>query len=509
MKNVQRDTKYIIKRILIGVGIAIILANLRKCNVYAETTDINVQLTQGPISFTNTSLDSNRFLYSLPSPFNNNIIYNYYSPYSLQIDKSYITFYNQLYDVYLYYFLPTISPFDIDVSDIKLEWSSETNSYIFYYKCNDIENNDFKDTCLENNGYQDITGLSYSFILSNNNNLDLSNIISSTYSSDMNRYDSPLNNDYFYNYYGTAPVKEDFFDNAVVYSSEDIHSFSINGEEISLIPPGYSRIDLTDYQAVYFVPKDYNDIQIESIQTGGNDNYPIYTNFIDFNYYFKGSIKQAYFSLDDTDIMVSTFQPRTNLEQFEYVDSFFPLTENPDGTGYQYLSYLIYNLNISDETIIYYNSVLFDYYLVDNMSDYQNEVCFIDREHNNKCINVIFNKTLEDIFNQGMQQSDDEFNDNNNDSIKLFLDLIKLPFNFINRLKKTSCFPLNLTLPFINYNLSLPCLSSYFKNYFKNYYSLIQVLISGILLYKVFLINFYAVLDVIKPQKSQVEVVDL
>lgn len=35
--KVKKNTRYIIKKILIGVGIALILANLRKCNVYADS----------------------------------------------------------------------------------------------------------------------------------------------------------------------------------------------------------------------------------------------------------------------------------------------------------------------------------------------------------------------------------------------------------------------------------------------------------------------------------------
>lgn len=60
-------------------------------------------------------------------------------------------------------------------------------------------------------------------------------------------------------------------------------------------------------------------------------------------------------------------------------------------------------------------------------------------------------------------------------------DLINVPFNFIQSLTNTTCEPLEFTLPFVDQDIIIPCISDLIETNFKNLFDLYQLIIGGVI----------------------------
>ena len=87
--------------------------------------------------------------------------------------------------------------------------------------------------------------------------------------------------------------------------------------------------------------------------------------------------------------------------------------------------------------------------------------------------------------------------------------VITAPLNFIKSLTSSSCTPLNIPLPFVDTNLTLPCMSTIYNQYFGGFYALYQTITTGLIAYWVCVRIFNLVKDFKNPDHDEIEVMDL
>lgn len=88
--------------------------------------------------------------------------------------------------------------------------------------------------------------------------------------------------------------------------------------------------------------------------------------------------------------------------------------------------------------------------------------------------------------------------------------IIKAPLNFIQSLTSSTCSNINLTIPYIDAEVSLPCMSSvYNKALGQQLVNLIALVINGVILYRYCLKILQIVKDAKNPNKDGLEVLDL
>ena len=88
-------------------------------------------------------------------------------------------------------------------------------------------------------------------------------------------------------------------------------------------------------------------------------------------------------------------------------------------------------------------------------------------------------------------------------------DIITLPLNFIKSLTSNTCSPLSVPLPFVNQNLSLPCMSEIYSQYFGAFFSIYQAVTTGLIGYWVAVRIFGLVKGFKDPEDDKIEVMDL
>ena len=498
----KKDIKYIIKRVISAVLIVLIVGSLKQCKVSALSSssyyitsnrysDLGFStsmpcLTQNSIncfhiidelSYDNSSIEIYFYNYN----------YNSNSDYSNVDTISMLFEYNNEYYLFSVIFNTSDKPDLDDISYIVPENNSQAYLFppnLFAYNSND--------EVLYNLGLNSQGAFNYNFY-----KLDFDNV------------------SYTKLGYNNRSLANDILSNGLLVSTSSPYTIKYNGEEIyvpSPYPTGYEEISLTGNQAVYFVPKDYSNIQIESIQTNPGSDFPLYENYIDFNYYFIGSIKDGYFplqNLDDITFKNTLFSPLTTL-----VDSYFPMYEGGnDMSGYQFYSYIIFN-NPDDniDTKIYYNSILFDYYIIDDFYTYNENICTIDRNNDNICFSVDFGSSVSNAWLKGFNDENADFANNTTteDKISSVFDPIKIPFNWLKSLTNSTCNSLSLPIPFTNSSITLTCLSPRFKQVLgDSFYNIIFYIITGLYAYRITLMNIDTITDVLDPQDDKLEVIEL
>lgn len=87
--------------------------------------------------------------------------------------------------------------------------------------------------------------------------------------------------------------------------------------------------------------------------------------------------------------------------------------------------------------------------------------------------------------------------------------IITAPLNAIQSLSSQTCSPLVLPLPFINEDLTLPCMRSIYTQYFGDFMTLYDIITLGIISYWVMVRIFGLVKDFKNPEHDEIEVLDL
>ena len=87
--------------------------------------------------------------------------------------------------------------------------------------------------------------------------------------------------------------------------------------------------------------------------------------------------------------------------------------------------------------------------------------------------------------------------------------IITAPLNTIRSLLTSSCTNLVLPLPFINTNLTLPCMGSIYSEHFGLFFNLYQTIILAIISYRCIRSLFFDIKGFTNPEDGRIEVMDL
>lgn len=138
-----------------------------------------------------------------------------------------------------------------------------------------------------------------------------------------------------------------------------------------------------------------------------------------------------------------------------------------------------------------------------NQNDYKKEL---------QDVNSSIQKTQETIENTDTQGAQDSaggfFNDFTTDTHGL-TGIITAPLSLIISITSKSCSPLVLSLPYVDKDLTLPCMGSIYSNYFGSFLSVYQMITFGIVAYWVCVRIFNLVKDFKNPDHDEIEVLDL
>ena len=198
--------------------------------------------------------------------------------------------------------------------------------------------------------------------------------------------------------------------------------------------------------------------------------------------------------------------PTTNYRVFEFIIAFGNL-ESGEGL----------NFNPDNATNTISLTTLSITYEADNSGAINNQT------------NVITNQTNSIINQQGQtNQKLDNLNDNltnsnsddaTNSASEFFsgfetdtfglTSIITAPLNLIGSITSSSCSPLGLPLPYVDKNLTLPCLTSIYKQHFGAFLDIYQIITFGITAYWVLVRIFALVKDFKNPDHDEIEVLDL
>ena len=119
------------------------------------------------------------------------------------------------------------------------------------------------------------------------------------------------------------------------------------------------------------------------------------------------------------------------------------------------------------------------------------------------------NETLTDDDTQGAQNSAGGFfNDFTTDTHGLTA-IITAPLSLISSITSSSCSPLVIPLPYVNKDLSLPCMGAIYSDYFGSFLTIYQIITFGIIAYWVCVRIFNLVKDFKNPDHDEIEVLDL
>lgn len=119
------------------------------------------------------------------------------------------------------------------------------------------------------------------------------------------------------------------------------------------------------------------------------------------------------------------------------------------------------------------------------------------------------NDILKDDSIQGAQDSAGGFfNDFTTDTHGLTA-VITAPLSLIESITSSACSPLVIPLPYIDKDLTLPCMGAIYSNYFGSFLSIYQIITFGIVAYWVLVRIFNLVKDFKNPDHDEIEVLDL
>lgn len=119
------------------------------------------------------------------------------------------------------------------------------------------------------------------------------------------------------------------------------------------------------------------------------------------------------------------------------------------------------------------------------------------------------NETLkDDNVDKAQDSASGFFNDFTTDLHGLTA-VITAPLSLISSITSSSCSPLVIPLPYVDKDLSLPCMGAIYSNYFGSFLSIYQIITFGIVAYWVLVRIFNLVKDFKNPDHDEIEVLDL
>lgn len=119
------------------------------------------------------------------------------------------------------------------------------------------------------------------------------------------------------------------------------------------------------------------------------------------------------------------------------------------------------------------------------------------------------NETLKDKnIDEAQGSAGGFFNDFTTDTHGLTA-VITAPLSLISSITSSSCSPLVIPLPYVDKDLTLPCMGAIYSNYFGSFLSIYRVITFGIVAYWVLVRIFNLVKDFKNPDHDEIEVLDL
>lgn len=531
----KKDLKYIIKKIIIGVGIATGIMFVKSLPVFAEEKNINAYLKYG-------SYESDRRFYIQSDEITTDIkIFDKIkvfdnTNFSLNVKTSDTSSYNE--------------------KNIKLVLLDKTNNvyYFLVLKTYIFANNgSIKDSYKKLNLSFSNSDMSYS-MLNNDNSISGSITfplaVSKTalpYNNSYNIEENLNNETYYFNipksnsndYMGRILGSYTDFSNFVICYKSDhfptteqifINNIQIEDNTGSSIPTGYEKIDMFNNYAILFYPKDFRNLPIEctkskdGVITDDDGNVTVIPNKIcleesyKFTFYYSGYFNTAFTDLSVMDVVKNpveqlTFPPTAtpyelpllrNINDFKggimfYNNSLSQITDK-DGNVTTYY----------DKGYIYYDSSLFNYVIIEDYDTTPNQnISWVDKDGNtqNATINNIPNKN-QTTLNKAQDTFDLFKNFKTNDHG--LSSIITSPLSFIKNLSSATCTPVVLPIPFSkNQNVKLPCLTTMYEEKASSVYNIYKIVITGITAYWV-CVRIYALVKGFKdPNDDKIEVMEL
>lgn len=171
----------------------------------------------------------------------------------------------------------------------------------------------------------------------------------------------------------------------------------------------------------------------------------------------------------------------------------------PQSTGDWWLSYK----SMSIYTLEQYTNDVFYSQVNDKLDDLNNT----QQETNNKLDDLNDNITDSDS-SEASGEASDFFSSFNTDTFGL-TSVITAPLELIKSVTSKTCTPLQLTLPFVNKELNLPCLSTIYESHFGAFLTIYRTITFGFVSYWVCIKIFNLVKDFKNPEHDEIEVLDL
>lgn len=223
-------------------------------------------------------------------------------------------------------------------------------------------------------------------------------------------------------------------------------------------------------------------------------NYGNVTGTVKMNFF---TIKNWYYNEDSAYLDVSYSYFTNSDSQHSQAFQFLGLSSQSS----QDVSIAILAHLKAQETNQDYTTILNE--IKNNQNDYKKEL---------QDVNSSIKKTQETIENTDTQGAQDSaggfFNDFTTDTHGLTA-IITAPLTLISSITSKSCSPLVLPLPFVDKDLTLPCMGAIYSQYFGSFLSIYQVITFGIIAYWVCVRIFNLVKDFKNPDHDEIEVLDL
>lgn len=209
------------------------------------------------------------------------------------------------------------------------------------------------------------------------------------------------------------------------------------------------------------------------------------------------TIKNWYFNEDQAYLDVSYSYFTNSDSQYSQAFQFLGLSsQSSQDVSIAILAYLKQQQTNQD-----YTTILNE--IKNNQNDYKKEL---------QDVNSSIQKTQETIENTDTQGAQDSaggfFNDFTTDTHGL-TGIITAPLSLISSITSKSCSSLVLPLPYVDKDLTLPCMSSIYSNYFGSFLSVYQMITFGFVAYWVCVRIFNLVKDFKNPDHDEIEVLDL
>lgn len=146
----------------------------------------------------------------------------------------------------------------------------------------------------------------------------------------------------------------------------------------------------------------------------------------------------------------------------------------------------------------------------DNTSDIinQNQTIIDQNQQTNDKLDNINGTLKNDDTTNATNQAGGFFNDFTTDTHGLTA-IITAPLSLISNITSASCSPLVIPLPYVDKDLTLPCMGEIYSNYFGSFLSIYQMITFGIVAYWVLVRIFNLVKDFKNPDHDEIEVLDL